>query len=432
MESVSTRTRRIEMAAQRHRHEPLTALAHHMDLNWLHEAYRRVRKDAAPGVDGQTVEHYGESLTGNLRGLLARAKSGTYRAPPVKRAYIPKNAKEDRPIGLPTVEDKILQRAVVMLLEPVYEQEFFPFSFGFRPGRSPHRALDYLRTQCLEQKVQWILEVDLRKFFDTVEHGHVRELLGRRVQDGVITRLVAKWLHAGVWEKGTVSYPEAGTPQGGVISPLLSNIYLHEVLDKWFVESVQPACGGRTFMVRFADDFVMGFERLEDAHKVMRVIEKRFARFGLKINAEKTRLVRFKRPPFEGDDAEGGPGTFDFLGFTAYWGRSRRGFNVVLLKTAGSRFTRALRTIKEWGWTNRHLPLKEQQRVLNEKLRGHDAYYGITGNYRMLHQLRWEVQKVWKRWLARRNRSRAHNWEQFQALLRTFPLAPARVVHSQM
>jgi len=432
MESVSTRTRRIELAAQKHRHEPLTALAHHMDLNWLHEAYRRLRKDAAPGVDGQRVEQYGESLTGNLRDLLTRAKSGTYRAPPVKRAYIPKNAKERRPIGLPTVQDKILQRAVAMILEPIYEREFFPFSFGFRPGRSPHHALDYLRTQCFEQKVQWILEVDLRKFFDTVEHGRVRELLGRRVQDGVITRLVAKWLHAGVWEKGTVSYPETGTPQGGVISPLLSNIYLHEVLDKWFVESVQSACGGRTFMVRFADDFVMGFERLEDAQKVMRVIEKRFARYGLKINHEKTRLVGFKRPPLQGGDPHGGPGTFDFLGFTVYWGRSRRGFNVVLLKTARSRFTRALRAIKQWGWENRHLPLKQQQRVLNEKLRGHDAYYGITGNHRMLHQLRWEVQKQWKRWLARRNRSRGHNWEQFQALLRTFPLTPARIVHTGM
>ena len=396
MESVSTRTRRLELAAQRHRHEPLTALAHPMDLNWRHEAYRRVRKDAAPGVDGQTVEQYGEHLTDNLRDLLTRAKNGTYRAPPVKRAWIPKNAKEERPIGLPTVEDKILQRAVAMILEPVYEQEFLPFSFGFRPGRSPHQALDHLRTQCFEQKVQWILEVDLRKFFDTVEHGHVRELLGRRVQDGVITRLVAKWLHAGVWEKGTVSYPETGTPPGGVISPLLSNIYLHEVLDKWFVESVQPACGGRTFMVRFADDLfrfaarpvlsslrsseVMGFEQLEDAQKVMRVIEKRFARSGLRINTEKTRLVRFKRPPLKGDDPEGGAGTFDLLGFTVYWGRSRRGFNVVLLKTAGSRFTRALRAIKQWGWANRHLPLKQQQRVLNEKLRGATAAGRKTGN----------------------------------------------------
>ena len=218
----------------------------------------------------------------------------------------------------------------------------------------------------------------------------------------------------------------------GVLSPLLSNIYLHEVLDTWFVRDVQPACGGRTFMVRFADDFVMGFEREEDAHKVQRVIAKRFARFGLQINAEKTRLVRFQRPPRDGDDPEGGAGTFDFLGFTIYWGRSRRGYNVVLLKTARSRFTRALRALKEWGWTNRHLPLKEQQRVLNEKLRGHDAYYGVTGNHRMLHQLRWEVQKVWKRWLARRNRGGGHNWQQFQALLRTFPLTPARVVHSRM
>ena len=232
MESVSTRRRRIVMAAQKHRQEPLTALNHHMDLNWMCEAYRRVRKDAAPGIDGQTVAGYGENLTDNLRDLITRAKSGSYQAPPVKRGYVPKNEKEDRPIGLPTVEDKILQRGVAMILEPIYEQEFLPFSFGFRPGRSPHQALDYLRVQCFEQKVQWILEVDLRKFFDTVVHRQMLELLGRRVQDGVITRLVGKWLKAGVWEKGEVSYPEHGTPQGGVISPLLSNIYLHEVLDK--------------------------------------------------------------------------------------------------------------------------------------------------------------------------------------------------------
>jgi hypothetical protein len=212
----------------------------------------------------------------NLRDLQERAKSGSYRAPPVKRGYVPKNEKEDRPIGIPTTEDKILQKSVSMILEPIYEQEFLPFSFGFRPGRSQHQALDYLREQCFKQKVQWVLEVDLAKFFDTVDHRQMRELLRRRVQDGVIDRLIAKWLKAGVWEKGTVSYPEEGTPQGGVIcrclyeeglgrlsplrsgSPLPGNIYLHEVLDKWFVESVQPACGGRTFMVRYADDCAPG------------------------------------------------------------------------------------------------------------------------------------------------------------------------------
>jgi group II intron reverse transcriptase/maturase len=190
------------MAAQKHRQEPLTALNHHMDLNWMCEAYRRVRKDAAPGIDGQTVAGYGENLTDNLRDLITRAKSGSYQAPPVKRGYVPKNEKEDRPIGLPTVEDKILQRGVAMILEPIYEQEFLPFSFGFRPGRSPHQALDYLRVQCFEQKVQWILEVDLRKFFDTVVHRQMLELLGRRVQDGVITRLVGKWLKAGYGKRG--------------------------------------------------------------------------------------------------------------------------------------------------------------------------------------------------------------------------------------
>ena len=421
------------MVAERHRQEPLTTLAHHMDLNWMCEAYRRVRKDAAPGIDGQTVTEYGENLTGNLRDLLDRAKSGRYKAPPVKRAYVPKNDKEDRPIGLPTAEDKVLQRAVAMILEPVYEQEFLPFSFGFRPGRSPHQALDYLRGQCFDQRVQWVLEVDLRKFFDTVNHREMRELLGHRVQDGVIARLVAKWLKAGVWEKGQVCYPKEGTPQGGVISPLLSNIYLHEVLDKWFVESVRPACGGRNFMVRFADDFVMGFERLEDALKVQRVLPKRFARFGLKINAEKTRLVRFGRPSRYGNGGSAGkPETFDFLGFTHYWGKSRRGNYVVQKKTAKARFRRSLQSIKEWVRENRHRPLAEQQRKLNEKLRGHDAYFGVTGNSRMLGELRWQVTRLWFKWLGRRNRGSPMNWQRFNALLKVYPLTPARVVHSVM
>ena len=430
MESVSTRRRRIEMVAQRHPHEPLTALNQHLDLNWMHEAYRRVRKDAAPGVDGQTVAGYGEHLTENLRDLLARAKSGRYQAPPVKRAYVPKNEKEDRPIGLPTTEDKILQRAVVMLLEPIYEREFLPFSFGFRPGRSAHQAIKYLYEQSHAQKVAWVLEVDLRKFFDTVGHEHVRELVGRRVQDGVITRLIGKWLKAGVWEDGKVSYPQEGTPQGGVVSPILSNIYLHEVLDKWFVEMVQPRCRGHTFMVRFADDFIMGFEHLEDAQKVMRVIDKRFARFGLKVNAEKTRLVPFKRPPLQGGDSPGGPGTFDFLGFTLYWGKTRRGSYVVKPKTAGKRFRRALDSIGQWCRENRHLGLREQWDALNAKLRGHDAYYAISYNSRMLQKLRGEVERVWLKWLNRRNRGRAMDWERFAALLQTLPLAPPRIVHS--
>lgn len=433
MESVSTRRRRIVMVARKFSHEPITSLSHHLDLNWMAAAYRNLRASAATGVDGQTVADYGDNLTENLRDLLGRVKGGCYQAPPVKRAYIPKNEKEDRPIGIPTVEDKLLQRAVTMVLEPIYEQEFLPFSFGFRPGRSQHQALEYLRNECFGQRVNWILEVDLRKFFDTVDHRQVRELIGRRVQDGVISRLIAKWLKAGVWEGGNVCYPEEGTPQGGVISPLISNVYLHEVLDKWFVEAVQPACKGGSFMVRYADDFVMGFERREDALKVQRVLAKRCARFGLEINAEKTRLVPFGRPPFASPKVKAGkgPGSFDFLGFTHYWARSRQGNWVVKQKTARDRFRRALRKIREWGWENRHLRMKAQQDTLNAKLRGHDAYYGITSNYRMLSQLRREVTKAWRKWLVRRNRSNKPDWKQFGAMLQVFPLTPARIVHSR-
>jgi len=432
MESVSTRRRRIVNAARKHRQEPLTALSHHMDLNWMHEAYRRVSRKAAPGVDAQTWAEYGENLTENLKDLLNRAKSGRYKAPPVKRSYVPKNEKEKRPIGLPTVENKVLERAVAMILEPIYEEEFYDFSFGFRPGRSAHQALGYLRNQCMEQEVQWVLEVDLRKYFDTVDHRYMRELLSRRVQDGVITRLVGKWLKAGVWEKGLVTYPESGTPQGGVISPLLSNIYLHEVLDKWFVEAVKPRCEGGAFMIRYADDFIMGFERKEDMEKVLKVIGKRFAKYGLKINEEKTRKVRFQRPPRHGKDPRGKPETFDFLGFTMYWGKSRRGYMVPKVKTSSKRFTRALEALKQWGKENKHLRLRDQQRKLNEKLRGHDAYYGVTHNMRMLEKLRRELEKHWRKWLNRRNRQGGMNFEQFNQLMKSYPLAPARIVHSAM
>lgn len=428
MESVSTRKRRIALIAKKYRHAPLTALNHHLDLNWLAEAYGSLRKDAAVGVDGQSVADYGENLTENLRDLQNRAKSGRYKAPPVKRVYIPKNENEDRAIGIPSVEDKVLQRAVTMILDEVYEQEFMPFSFGFRPRRNQHQALEYLRKECYQQKVKWVLEVDLRQFFDRVDHRKMREILSYRVQDGVINRLIAKWLKAGVWEKGQLSYPKEGTPQGGVISPLLSNIYLHEVLDKWFVESVRSACYGRTFMVRFADDFIMGFECLEDVEKVQRVIGKRFAKYGLEINVKKTRLINFAEPN-NGDDGPK-PGTFDFLGFTHYWGKSRKGNYVVKKKTAANRFRRTLRAIKEWGWANRHKPLRVQHEKLNQKLKGHDAYYGVIGNYRMLSRLRHEVARLWRQWLGRRNRGgRKPNWETFQGILKTFPLAPARVVH---
>ena len=295
--SVSTKCQRIAMLARQGRQMSFTSLAHHIDLEWLQEAYRRTRKDGAVGVDGQTGAAYEANLEGNLQSLLDRAKSGRYFAPPVRRVHIPKGrGKETRPIGIPTFEDKVLQRAVAMVLEAVYEEDFLSCSYGFRPGRSAHQALESLWHETMRMGGGWIVEVDIRRFFDTLDHAHLRDLLGLRVRDGVLRRLIDKWLKAGVLEDGNLSRPEAGTPQGGVISPLLANVYLHYVLDVWFEQTVQPLLQGRAFLIRYADDAVMGFSCEQDARRVLEVLPKRFARYGLTLHESKTRLVRFQPP----------------------------------------------------------------------------------------------------------------------------------------
>lgn len=292
-ETVSTKQRRIAELARIHPEVSFTSLAYHIDLRWLQEAYSRTRKDGAVGVDKQTAEEYAKDLGDNLRSLLERAKSGRYVAPPVRRAHIPKDPKgrETRPIGVPTFEDKVLQRAVQMVLEPLYEQEFLDCSYGFRPGRSAHDALEALWKQAMEIGGGWIIDLDIRKFFDSMCHAHLREILKRRVCDGVLIRLIGKWLKAGVMEEGRLSYPEEGTPQGGVISPILSNIYLHEVLDTWFADVVKPRMRGKAFMIRYADDAVLVFSRKEDALRVMDVLPKRFGKYGLTVHPEKTRIA---------------------------------------------------------------------------------------------------------------------------------------------
>jgi RNA-directed DNA polymerase len=276
--TVSTKQERIAELAKQSPQMAFTSLAYLMDLDWLTEAYRRTRKDGAVGVDGMTADEYERDLKGNLQRLLDRAKSDTYQAPPVRRVHIPKggSATETRPLGIPTLEDKVLQRAVVMLLEPIYEQDFLDCSHGFRCGRSAHQALDCFRNQLMDCRGGWVLEVDIRKFFDTLDHGHLRTFLRLRVRDGVVLRLIDKWLKAGVMEDGSVSYPEAGAPQGGVASPLLSNVFLHYVLDLWFERDVKPRLRQRAFLVRYADDFVIGLRDQGDAQRVLEVLPKRF------------------------------------------------------------------------------------------------------------------------------------------------------------
>jgi len=432
---VSTKQQRIAELAKQSPEMGFTSLAYHIDLRWLYEAYLRVRPDGAAGVDGQTVEGYAANLRANLQSLLDRAKSGTYQAPPVRRVHIPKGTGGDtRPIGIPTFEDKVLQRAVVMVLEAVYEQDFLNCSYGFRPGRSAHQALDAVWQQTMDIGGGWILEVDIRKFFDTLDHAHLRELLRHRIHDGVLLRLIGKWLNAGVLEDGSVTFPEAGTPQGGVVSPLLANVYLHYVLDVWFEREVKPRLKGRAFLVRYADDFVMGFACAEDARRVLEVLPKRFGKYGLALHPDKTRLVPFCRPSNQTDrgGSRGGkpPGTFDLLGFTHYWARSRRGYWVVKRQTAQGRLSRALKTIAQWCRLNRHQPLEEQHRTLVQKLRGHFAYYGITGNGPALWQFREAVKRVWWKWLSRRRRRGRLSWGVFERLLKRYVLPTALVVHS--
>ncbi len=433
-ENVSTRQQRIAERAKRSPELGFTSLAHLIDLEWLYSAYLRTRPDGAVGVDGQTAADYEVNLLGNLESLLERAKSGTYQAPPVRRVHIPKGTgSETRPIGIPTFEDKVLQRAVVQVLETIYEQDFLDCSYGFRPRRSAHQALDSLWQQTMKMGGCWILEVDIRKFFDTLDHAHLRELLKLRVHDGVLLRLIGKWLNAGVLEEGNLSFPEAGSPQGGVISPLLANVYLHYVLDVWFEREVKPRLKGRAFLIRYADDFVMGFACEEDARQVWDVLPKRFGRYGLTIHPEKTRLVPF-RPPSRphGQDAAGDrrPGTFDLLGFTHYWGLSRKGFWVVKRRTASTRFRRAVTRIAQWLRIHRHDPVAEQHQTLWQKLQGHFGYYGITGNGEALSRFRYTVVCLWRKWLQRRKRCGFLSWDRFQRLLGRYPLPAAVVVHS--
>lgn len=427
-QSVYTKQQRIALHARQSPQMSFTSLAYYIDHEWMVEAYNRTRKDGASGIDGVTAAEYAEHLEDNLKDLLERAKSGTYHAPSVKRVYIPKgtSSSEKRPIGIPTFEDKVLQRAVVMVLESIYEQDFLDCSYGFRPKRSAHQALQEIWREVMRVGGGWVLEVDIRKFFDTLKHECLRTIVKQRVCDGVLTRLLGKWLNAGVMESGVASYPEDGTPQGGVISPLLSNIYLHEVLDKWFVQEIEPRLKGTAKLIRFADDFVIVFSNETDALRVNEVLPKRFARYGLTIHNEKTRLIDLRISQIcKGKDQK-----FDFLGFTHYWGKSRKNRWVLKRKTISKRLTRAIKAAYQWCKKNRHDTLENQHKTLCRKLKGHYGYYGITGNAFSIKMYYEEIKRAWYKWLNRRSRRKDMTWETFSKLLARYKLSTPRITHS--
>jgi RNA-directed DNA polymerase len=429
--NVSTKLQRIAQLAREHPERSFTAISHVIDTELLREAYHRTRKDGAVGVDEQTAEQYASELETNLGSLLNRFKDGSYWAPPVKRVYIPKGGGRGlRPIGIPTFEDKVLQRAVAMVLEAIYEQDFLCCSYGFRPNKSAHQALEALWKNLMDINGGWVVEVDLKDFYGSLVHNQLRSFLDRRVTDGVIRRVIDKWLKAGVMEEGLIRHPDTGTPQGGVISPVLSNIYLHEVLDVWFERQVRPMLTGRGTLIRYADDFVMVFEQERDAKRMMEALPKRCGKYGLTIHPDKTRMLRFERPSHKQDDAKGdGPGSFDFLGLTHFWGRTRKGRWAVRQQTARSRLTRAALKIHTWCRRSRHKPVAEQRQTLNRKLQSHYNYYGIIGNGDALQRFFAEVRNTWRKWLNRRGARRRMSWKRFDLLLGRHPLLRPRVVH---
>lgn len=431
--TVSTKLQRIATLAREAPERVLTTLAHHIDGAFLHEAFRRTRKDGAVGVDGQTAEASAAHLPAHLESLLTRLKTGTYSAPPVRRVYIPKGTGAAlRPIGVPTFEDKVLQRAIAMVLDAVYEQDFLDCSYGFRPGRSPHHALQALWQQVMRMRGGWRLKVDIQHDFDTLDHQHLRRFLDQRVRDGVIRRIIDKWLKAGVLEHGCVTHPDTGVPQGSGVAPILANVFLHRTLDIWFEQVVKPRLAGEAALYRYADDIVMVCALERDAQRLLTVLPQRLGKYGLTLHPTKTQVTRCTRPPSHAHSRRHTPptpsGTFDLLGFTHYWGRSRQGNWVVKRQTTTTRLTHALMRIKAWCRDHRHAPVPWQHQPLVRKLRGHYAYYGIPGNLDALRLFRLEVIRLWRKWLGRRSHRGRLRWERFARLLVRYPFPQAKIV----
>jgi len=427
-----TVTPKLQRLAEQAAHDPgrvFTTLSHLIDADFLREAYRRTSKSSSAGIDGVTAQMYAEHLEENLHDLHERLRNGRYQAAPVERVWIEKDDGGRRPIGKPAFEDKIVQRAVAMLLEAIYEQDFYEGSYGFRPGRSPHDALRALRERCMSEGIGWIVDAEVSGYFDSMDRTQLQAVLRQRVNDGRIRRLIGKWLRAGVMEEGVMSYPETGVVQGGVISPVLANLFLHHVLDEWCAREVGPRLKGRYFWARFADDFVLGCELEGDARKIMAVLPKRFARFGLTIHPEKTALIPFRKPVSR-QGAVHGNGTCDFLGLTHYGTRSRRGYWVIKRRTARKRLRRTKKALWRWCRVYRHAPVKYQYQMLCRKLRGHFQYYGIRGNIRQLEEVRRYAGKAWRYWWSRRSSKSSICWKKFEKLMKTYVLPTPKIVHN--
>lgn len=422
----------VRQAAEKDKKQKFTALMHHIyDVARLKSAYRALRHDAAAGVDEETWSHYGENLKENLEDLSRRLMRGAYRARPVLRVYIPKGDGRQRPIGVPTLEDKIVQRATVEVLNAIYETDFLDFSYGFRPKRSQHQALDALSVGLITRKVCWVLDADIRGFFDSLDHGWLVKFVEHRVGDRRVVRLIQKWLKAGVLEDGKCIEKEEGTVQGGSISPLLANIYLHYAFDLWVEHWRTQPHRGLVTVVRYADDFIVGFQYKRDAEQFRTDLQARLAEFGLELHPEKTRLIEFGRFAAENraKRKEGKPETFDFLGLTHICGRSREGKYVVMRHTSRKKKRAKLREVKDQLRKRMHDSVPSQGQYLQSVLFGHYRYYGVPFNSKNLCSFRWRVGRLWWKALCRRSQKGRVLWSRMGRLIATwFP--PARLYRS--
>lgn len=422
---MSTEELQIAERAKKFKSEALTNLQQFITVPMLEECFSKLNKGSSAGVDGKLWSDYNLELSERLPELLSEFKSGNYRAPFIRRVYIPKGKTEKRPLGIPTIEDKVLQEGIRRVLNPIYEEDFRSFSYGFRTGRSCHQAIEYMFKEVSFKGMHYLIDADIKNYFGSIDHGVLREFLDRRVKDSVIRKMIDKWLKAGILEDEQLYYPEEGTPQGGLVSPLLSNIYLHYVLDEWFSDEIQPLLLGKSFIVRYADDFVLGFENSQDAERVMSVLPKRFAKYKLELHPEKTKIINLNSSQGEGERS------FDFLGFTHYLGKSRKGMPVLKRKTSKKKFRLALSKTTDWIKKNRHIGLHDLIKKLNVKLVGHYNFYGITFNSNGIYRYHKAVVELLFKWINRRGGKRVWNWKRFSKLIEEWqPIKKPSIRHS--
>ncbi len=430
--SMSPGLLKVAERARREPHAKFHSLAHLIDVEALRRAFERQKPNAAVGVDGVTKEQYGQDLERNLQDLHQRLRSKRWRHQPIRRVHIPKDGKgkKTRPIGISCFEDKIVQQALSEVLASVYEQDFRDCSYGYRPGRSAHDALRTLNRVVMNGEAKVILESDISSYFDSLDRSKLMEFLQERIPDGSITRLVGKCLHVGVLDGEEFSTPDRGTAQGSCLSPLLGNLYLHHVLDEWFEVEIRPRLRGRAVLIRYADDFIIGFERLEDAERVRAVLGKRLGKYGLTLQPDKTRLVPFERPS-QAQTKGKGPGVLELLGFTWYWRRASSGRWVLTCKTRRDRLKRSIQAFYRLCRRHRHWPIPEQHADLVRRIRGHINYFGISGNGNSVSRLTTAVMLAWYKWLNRRSQRSRLTWERYyHGLLRQYPLPQPRIVTS--